>query len=702
MAELGLDSGFLLAFAKLQRPVQQAVLAAIVKFSEHTHAGLHLEKLTGARDPNLHTIRITDFHRGLVLTLGGERYVLLDVLPHDDAYARQAVRRVYRVNQVLGILEVRDQVGIEELEHALPAAPPAEGLFDGVSGADLARLGVDADLVPLLRMVSTDQQLDSLCRLIRGVQADALLALASGMSTEEVWEELSPRIVSGVDTDDLAAAAHRTPERIKFVSGPVELAAILAHPFDMWRTFLHPTQRDVAYREVYSGPALVTGSAGTGKTVTGLHRAVFLAGRLPDDGSKVLLTTYTRALAEALGRQLYLLTAEPAVRGRIDVISVDRLAYDMVAREGKKINIADDEAMERLWETAAKAGPTYVNRAGHVSAVSGAFLKREWEQVILAQRLTSVEAYRDAPRKGRGEGLRAAQREQVWAAINGVVNQLAKQRLRTHTQLADEAAEIAGRSPAAYRHVIVDEGQDLHPAQWRLLRALVTPGANDMFLLADPYQRIYDSHVSLTQLGIPVRGRTRRLTVNYRTTHEILDLSVKVLDGDAAVGLDGAADTLRGYRSITRGGAPELAAHPNRDGEFEALIERVGTWLEQGVEPHAIGVAARTGQLVKAIGKALADAYIDVADAKRGVDGVHVATMHGMKGLEFQCLAVVGLDAGVLPAAYAVTSAAEDPLGHRQDLQRERCLLFVALTRARDVLYLSHSGTPSPLLPGPS
>jgi superfamily I DNA/RNA helicase len=271
--------------------------------------------------------------------------------------------------------------------------------------------------------------------------------------------------------------------------------------------------------------------------------------------------------------------------------------------------------------------------------------------------------------------------------------------MRTHTQLADDAAAILRRSPAPYRHVVVDEGQDLHPAQWRLLRALVEPGPNDMFLLADPYQRIYDSHVSLAQLGIEVRGRTRRLTVNYRTTHEILDLSVKVLNADAAIGLDGQNDTLRGYRSITRGGVPELAAHRSRDDEHEALIERVGTWLDQGVEPHAIGVAVRTGQLVKAISRTLSDAHIPVADDKQGTEGVHVATMHRMKGLEFQCLAVVGLDAGVLPAPHAITSEAEDTHAHQQDLQRERCLLFVALTRARDVLYLSHSGTRSPLLP---
>ncbi|GAA0447709.1 DNA helicase [Paractinoplanes deccanensis] len=697
MAELAIDRGFLPAYAKLQRPVQHAVLAAIEKFAAHTHAGLHLEKLAGARDPNVRTIRIDQFYRGVVLALGRQRYALLNVLPHDDANAFATSRR-FTVNQAIGVLEVRDQAGIEEFTHATP--PPATGtLFDQISTADLKRLGVDGDLMPLLRLISTDKQLESLAALLPQAQFDVLSGLASGMSAQDVWAEMAERIVSNADPDDLLTAAQRTPERIAFVSGPVELAAVLAHPFDVWRTFLHPTQRDVAYRPAYTGPALITGSAGTGKTVTGLHRAVFLARRLPEDGSKVLLTTFTRSLADALGRQLRLLTTDPVVLRRIDVVGVDKLAHQIVTQNGKKITVATDAITDPLWEEAAEAGPTQVTRTGAITRVSGAFLKREWEQVILAQQLTSAEAYRETQRKGRGAGLRAAQRDQVWSAIMGVVAKLSKLRMRTHTQLADEAAIIAGRAPSSYRHVVVDEGQDLHPAQWRLLRALVPAGENDMFLLADPYQRIYDSQVSLTRLGIPVRGRTRRLTVNYRTTHEILDLSVKVLDPDAVVGLDDTPDTLSGYRSITRGGMPELTSHPNRDEEFEALIERVGTWLEQGVEPHAIGVAARSGRLVKSITTTLAGAYIPVADDKQGIDGVRVATMHGMKGLEFQCLAVVGLELGVLPSVNAVTSAAEDPHAHRQDMQRERCLLFVALTRARDVLYLSHSGQPSELLP---
>ncbi|MEK8106502.1 hypothetical protein NKG94_17020 [Micromonospora sp. M12] len=274
------------------------MVSAISRFAEHTHAGLHLEKLTGARDPNIRTIRIDRFYRGVVLALGEQKYVLLNVLPHDDAIAFAASRR-FTVNQALGVLEMRDQVGIEEFSRAEPSASPGGGLFDRVSSADFLRLGVDEDLVPLLRIIATDQQLESLGARLPDVQLDVLRGLASGLSVTEVWAELADRIVSGVDTEDLLAAAHRTPERIAFVSGPVELAAILAHPsMPGGRSY---TRRNATWPTGdLQWSRAGHGSAGTGKTVTGLHRAVFLAERLPEGGGKVLLTTFTRALADSL------------------------------------------------------------------------------------------------------------------------------------------------------------------------------------------------------------------------------------------------------------------------------------------------------------------------------------------------------------------------------------------------------------------
>jgi superfamily I DNA/RNA helicase len=250
----------------------------------------------------------------------------------------------------------------------------------------------------------------------------------------------------------------------------------------------------------------------------------------------------------------------------------------------------------------------------------------------------------------------------------------------------------------------VDEGQDLHPAQWRLLRAAAAPGPDDLFIAADPYQRIYDNRVSLASLGITVRGRSRRLTVNYRTTAEILAWAVPLLGSAPVTGLDGEADSLLGYRSPMHGRRPTVKGAVSREEELAALARQIRAWLDSGIEAHAIGIAARAGHVVKQARDALRAGGIPTLalTTQSTKSAVRAGTMHGMKGLEFQAVAVIGVEQGMVPAGSAVTASAEDPLAHDQDLQRERCVLFVACTRARDHLYVSYTGHPSPFLSGGS
>lgn len=700
MARLVIAKDFLADYAKLQPPVRKAVDAAIAKFAEHTHAGLHLEKLANAKDPRVRTIRISDFYRGVVLApKRGDEYLLITVRGHDDAI-QYATSRRFTVNQALGVLEVRDQDSLDDLTPSLRQAADASPtrLFDHVKDADLIRLGVDSDVLPVVRLLATEAHLQALANLLPRVQYDALVGLAAGMTPEEVWAEVSQRLVplaeaEEIDTEDLAAAAARTPDQFVLVSGPQELAKILAHPFDAWRVFLHPAQREIAYRPSYAGPVLVTGGAGTGKTVTALHRAVFLARRAPESATPpILLTTFTRSLADALERQLGLLVDEPEVRQRIEVLNVDRLAYRVMSEAlGRQPDIADQALLDGLWE-----------RAAATCGLSPVFLRREWEQVILAQGLREPAEYVTAARRGRGLPLRTEQRLPVWEAIRQVSDALRKEDKHTHLQLADAAAQVlAERTERPYRHVIIDEAQDLHPAQWRLLRAAAASGPDDLFIVSDPHQRIYDNHVSLHSLGIGVRGRSRRLTLNYRTSQETLTWAVRLLTGVNPTGLDDQPDHLSGYRSPVHGRRPVVVSCPDRDSEYARLAEQVRTWLDAGVEPHAIGVAARNGRIVKGAKEALAAAGIPVSSTNATkTRAVRAGTMHAMKGLEFRCVAVVGVDADTVPARSAVTAVAEDPVAHAHDLLRERCLLFVACTRARDLLYVSHTGNPSPFLPG--
>ncbi|MFF4811000.1 UvrD-helicase domain-containing protein [Micromonospora chersina] len=702
MPRLGIAKEFLADYAGLQKPVRRAVDAAIEKFTQHTHAGLHLEKLTNPKDPRIRTIRINQFWRGVVLAPEkGEEYLLLTVLPHNDAYA-YATSRLFTVNLALGVLEVRNQTALEKITPALhqTAQEKQQLLFSGLKDAELIRLGIDSQVLPLVRLLATEAHLEALASLLPTPQYDALAGLAAGLSPEEVWEEVSQYLPGGqppaqVDPEDIGTAVARTPDRFVMVSGPQELAQILSHPFDTWRTFLHPAQREIAYRPSYTGPAMVTGGAGTGKTVTALHRAIFLAQRAaaPAGHPPVLLTTFTRHLAEALEHQLPLLTEDREVLARVHVLNVDRLAFQVVSdARGRQASVIDPKALRSFWQQAAGSLD---------GAFSPTFLEREWEQVILAQALSEPGEYVAARRAGRGTPLQPAQKLAVWEAIQQVTDRLRHLNQHTHLQLAAEAARIVTeRTSALYQHVVVDEGQDLHPAQWRLLRAAARPAPDDLFIVADPHQRIYDNHVSLARLGISVRGRSRQLKVNYRTTHEILDWSVRLLAGVAPHGLDDRPDNLRGYRSPIHGQRPVVFACQDRDAELRALVERVNSWLDAGVEPTAIGVAARSVQLAHQARSALATVGIPVGSVSSSdTSGVRVGTMHGMKGLEFRCVAAVGVDDGVVPATRAVTSPTVDPVAHQHDVLRERCLFFVACTRARDSLYISHVGIPSPFLP---
>lgn len=671
-------------------------------FTEHTHAGIHLEKVTHCKDDRIRTIRIDQFWRGVVFAPeAGDAYCLLKVLPHEKAYAYAASHKL-SVNRTLGVIEVRDAGAIEQIQPALEQAATSTGtrLFAGVSDADLARLGIDGNTLMIARLLTSEAHLDAMQTMIPDVQYNVLVGLASGESPEEVWAEVSQYAPEGeIDTSNVVKAMERTPGRVVFVKGNDEFERILEHPFAKWRIFLHPAQRKIAYAQRYSGPAQVTGGAGTGKTVTAMHRAAFLAERtatgplaVPRSAASVLMTTFTRNLADALETQFELLVDSGEVRKRVKILNVDRLGYRVVeqARGGSKPVIIDWKELGGLWATAAAGSP-----------FAPSFLNREWEQVILAQDLRTEADYLTASWAGQGTPLGRGQRRQVWQAVQRVESELRLAGRDTFLQLANEAARVlGGLVEKPYLHVIVDEAQDLHPAQWRLLRAAVAPGPDDLFIVGDPHQRIYDNHVPLGRVGINVKGRSRRLTVNYRTTQEILSLAVPALGKDTITGLDDEADTLTGYRSPLHGRRPEVHAAATWEAEIHSLVERVRGWRDEVIEPHAIGIAARSSSIHKQASAALEATGIKTVSlsARSAKNAVRVGTMHGMKGLEFQAVAVIGVADGTVPAPSALADATTDPVAHAQDLQREQCLLFVACTRARDHLYVSYSGSPSPFL----
>ncbi|MDT3444485.1 UvrD-helicase domain-containing protein [Pseudofrankia sp. BMG5.37] len=474
----------------------------------------------------------------------------------------------------------------------------AEPLLAAYNAAQLLDLGVAEPLIQVALAVTTDAELDSLVAGAPLLSKDVLYALAAGMTLDEVRAEITApvQLDEQPDLDDLVTAAERTKPTA--VDDAVQLA-LDEGDFRAWKVFLHPTQRRIAYAN-YRGPARVSGGPGTGKTIVALHRVKHLVEQLPPGTDKpILLTTYTTNLATDLRLRLASLLDRPSDVVRVDVTHIDQLAARVLGEntsgQHRKQRTSDQTARTELRQLLAEQGETHWDAQ---------FLFDEWEQVILGQSLTTRAEYFRARRAGRGKALTRADRSRAWKLIEQLTARLDKLGVETWGQAAERAAryetdrarrianrdtdpggldDSSGRHTLTYRyrHVVVDEAQDLRAAHWKMLRAMVDPTApNDVFIAGDTHQRIYDHQVTLGPLGINIRGRSARLTLSYRTTHQILDWALGIIDTSHTTydDLDDGADTLSGYRSVLRGRNPDVEGYPTFETELKHLADRLKTW----------------------------------------------------------------------------------------------------------------------------
>lgn len=692
MPTLAIDKGFLKDMVNLEKPVRNRVSEVFDEFDSATHTGLHLEKIANARNPRFRSIRIDQAWRGIILApVTGDVYTRLKVLHHDDAY-QWAQRSNVSVNSATGGIEIRDEA---ELDRQIPkreaaaATGIATPIFGAIKDGVLRSLGIDDKVLAFARTVTEPAQLDTAKSFLPETQWDVLFGLAAGFTPEEVWADLGAQILDEpVDTTDVDAAIKRSNDRVVLVSGPDELMDVFAYPFATWRVYLHPTQRAVV-DATYKGPARVTGGPGTGKTVVALHRAHMLARR--DDG-KVLVTTFTSTLSESLQTGLDMLVEDDDVENRIEVSHVDRIAHRVFRKTHGAPHMLSFEAEKELWsELIDSLGFSY----------TPVFLSEEWRHVALARRIDTLEAYLSTKRTGRGRGLGSAQRSHVWQAISAFEHALTERGLWTHETVRREATRLLeAQEEKPFRHIVIDEAQDLSPDQWRLLRAATPSAPDDIFIAGDTNQRIYDNRVILKEVGINIAGRSSRLNINYRTTAEILGWSLGLLHGEPVDDMDGGLDSLAGCKSYVHGSPPVLSGHPDADAEATFIAAAVKAWIDGGIEPSEIGIAVRAKWSIAKIEHALHSAGIATLDLAKPSDddAVSIGTMHRMKGLEFRCMCVAGVGAKQVPAASAVTPMDEDKQTHLQDLERERCLLFVACTRAREELLVTWHDQPSPFI----
>ena len=591
-------------------------------------------------------------------------------------------------------------------------------------------LGIDVRLGAAALAAQRESQLLDLASTARvSWQGEALLNLATGATIEEIREDfgLRPsRDVAAEPTDaDLIAGLRTRAARSTFTwleSDEDLRRAIEGLSFAEWQLFLHPQQRALVERRA-NGPMRVSGGAGTGKTVIAVHRAVELAKRDKADGQepRILLTTYTRNLADDLRRQVAQLEprlpfteklSEPGVM----VSGLDRVARMILQQAGARISPIAQEVIgqprgrvltyprEDVWQEVL----TLMGDELPEGLRSADFLESEYELIVLPQRVTALKQYLRVRRPGRGVALDRSKRAAVWKAMERYRDRSADLGVTSFDeQLALAAAwldqEAALGTPRPFRHVLVDEAQDLTPAHLQLLRALVEPGPDDLFLAEDSHQRIYGKKITLSHYGIQVRGRSRRLTRNYRTTRQNLDVAFGILDPGTYEDMEGQAEEHH-YVSPRSGPEPLLLHATDRADELSKAAELLTVWLEQDRDsedsaPETIAILVRDRYQRDAVVNGLAQHGVEVRAVDREAAGRGrpvVMTMHRAKGLEFRKVLLFDVSKNAIPRPLRDQQYSD--ADSDDALLRERSLLYVAATRARDQLAISWSGEASPLI----
>jgi superfamily I DNA/RNA helicase len=677
--EFRIADTFTASLARLSGAEQKAVKMTAFDLQLNAAApGLRLHRLERPRDPNFWSVRANDDIRLIVHRT--ETSLLLCYVGHHDAAHAWAERRRIEHHPTTGaaqLVELPERVeAIATLRLTAAAELAKPPLFDGVTDEVLLGYGVPPDWLKEVRLATEDTLFDVADHLPQEA-AEALLSLATGGT---------PTVPAPATVDPFSHPDAQ--RRFRVLTNVEELERALDFPWEKWAVFLHPAQRRLVERS-YAGPARVSGSAGTGKTIVALHRAVALARRHPE--ARVLLTTFSKALANALKIRLqHLIGNEPNIAGRIEVHTVTGIAYEMYSAAFGQPNIASSALVrELLRQAASEPAPAKAGVDGH--RFTERFLYGEWSDVVDAWQLNSWEAYRDVVRLGRKTRIGGKQREILWSIFERVRAELGRRNVVTWPDVFGGLTEYVSDDKRAFDFAVVDEAQDVGIAELRFLAAVGSSRPDGLFLTGDLGQRIFQQPFSRKSLGVDIRGRSYTLRINYRTSHQIRSHADRLLPPELT-DVDGNTENRRGAISVFNGVDPVIETFADADRETSAVGKWLADRIVDGLPPNEIGVFVRAGGQVRrarAAVKAAGLAAVELSEKAETTAGrVSIGTMHLAKGLEFRAVAVIACDDDVIPLQERIETVADE--ADLEDVYNtERHLLYVACTRARDHLLVT-------------
>lgn len=694
--------------------LRRRLLDLLTLFQGSTQDEPWTESVPGAKDTRVRTTYVDGNHRAVLFRIvpdvGDTTYIYMGTWPTQEA-VRLAARAMLRVNPVSGVLE--GTVGRPELlatgpTTSLAVQPVLER--DGRTAAEIAEdLGLDRTITERACRITDRAEFVRFAEQVSatlGWQGQALLQLLDGVAPAQIREQLelhAPDDTMGAEDDRIIAALDHPASRLQFTyaEDSAELRRVIdSGDADAWRTFLHPEQRRYAERS-YPGSFRVSGGSGTGKSVILVHRARNLI--LRDPTARVVLTTFTKELATILQTNLRILDPDIPIVTKLGqpgiyVGGIDSLVIQ-VLRQSAEFGPASQDVFGHSkfqWRGKRPDRNVWPRIAGQVNhqlpphLTTPWFLENEYVAVVLARRIRTFHDYATTDRRGRRIRLDRATKHALWKIFDSYRQFCARFSWYSYQEVAAVAArylmhDAADGGAALADHVLVDEGQDLHAVHWRFVRALVDEGADDIFIADDPHQRIFSERITLSDHNIVLSGRSRRLTLNYRTTAQNLDFALAFLSDTEFRDLEDRVEPGSGYRSARLGPEPSLLPCSSEEEVLNRIVHTVRGWHGSGTSATTIAVLAFDNGTADTIRTSLrSEDFVVDDDSDEPQPPIAVRTMSGAKGLEYTHVIVAGVDPSNPPAA-AVDSNGS-PYETADAEQRAKALAYVAATRARDQL----------------
>lgn len=677
--QLFIHDSFFDAFSVLPRQIQKKTREFLKKFKENpTSSAINYEKISTFKDQSLRTVRIDSKYRAIVQAPEkGDGYHLLWVDNHDEAmdWARNKVFSWNQATQAFQLFEKPE----EQIQ--LPKATET-ALFSQLSEKDLLSIGTPNELLELVRSIKTKEELDTYKPNLPTDVYEYLYYLADGISLSEILEDIE----SGKEEKNPMQSSNAL-KHTYIVTDDAQLEDILNGSFEKWKLFLHPSQRNLAYRD-YNGTVKVTGGAGTGKTVCALHRIKYLVDKLDVFDKPILFTTYTKSLTQYLQETIKGLGIP---EDRVEIINIDKLIYDLANNSEykifkSKVGFFSPEQEKNIWRQALEK---------HASQYDSEFYYTEYNDVILPQNITSETQYQTASRIGRNTRIGKKDKEEIWKVV--VEFQALKSDNYSKIELCNLlVAYFAKQKTKPYSYLVCDEIQDFSNPELSLLRSLVLERENDMFMVGDPYQNIYRKSLNFAKSGIVVKGRrSKKLKINYRTTEEIKTLSMRLVSNVSVDDFDGNKETLQGYLSLMHGTNPEYNTFNTPEQEDQFVLERVNDLISTGkVLPSEICICSRTNSGLDDTKKMLNNAnlkYLDLSSSRTSSSAINVSTFHNLKGHEFKVVIVKGMSSTTVPFKNPNYNNYTEKEREQYD-QQERSLYYVVFTRAIHSLLITGVG----------